>query len=179
MSDEIAEVRKRVEAELEAYARELFSNDRWSGHHIDKDDYEKFLKSLQITREGAEYKVVARTSHTIRVYPMRSVRRGAAGGATAGGAVGGIGGATAGAIIGGILVPGFGHVLGGIIGAVAGAATGGATVSAVGAGIGAADSHNDTIIVTPQDIFKKLDPNPCVESTGYLSCKIQCRQRMN
>ena len=155
---------------LKTIARRKCPND----FHIDEDDKNRLLRSLQI----AESTVSCPANIQIRVYSLKRVKRGAAGGACGGTAVGCFGGAVTGGAVG-ILVPIYsgniivalvGWILGGVIGMVAGAVGGGAVGACAGAGIGALVRYANPIKITARKIFQELPGFEERDNTVFFSC---------
>ncbi len=138
-----------------------------------------------------EYKVYAKKTITVRVYPLKHLKRGAAVGAgigaTTGTAGGGAGGAAAGVFFGalaGSFIPIAGNIVGGILGGIAGAVggaalgggLGGAGLGSASAGIGASKSYSGQYHLTVETIFKQIDPGSSEDNdfgSGYYCCTLK------
>ena len=158
-------------------ARRGEQGQEWERKHLNLPPHTKLEESHNRCTTVSYDTYACQADFSIRVYPRKYVKNGAAAGGGIGGVAGIGGGAAAGAAIGvavGTVVPIAGNIIGGVVGGIIGSLVGllggGAIGSASGAGVGGAVSNDNYVKVTAREIFKKL-PNFSVRE-NMVYCEI-------
>ena len=171
-------VEEKMNDALEACAKEEIPQKFWKGYRIDSCDTKQFITAIRIvdTENDGTCRVSVEDFYKIRIYPLKAMKQGVAGGVIAGGILGTAGGVAAGAAIGSIVpIAGtiIGGIVGGVIGAFGGVTAGGAAGAGAGAAVGAGVSYNRNIEIKAEDVFKRFAHYEHKEEENRIYCTVK------